>query len=222
MAEKVVIGNAELWHGEAEDVLPMLDKHDMLLADPPYQIEGTWSGGSSNGWGKYSKEAAEWDKRPDWFADFVNAYGKPSIVWGGNYFPLYASGSWLVWDKVVRKFTSGHCELAWTNLGKPVRAFNYTNGELATEGKMHPTQKPLPLIAWCLDLVPEAKSVLDPFMGSGTTGVACAQLGRAFTGIERRRDYFDIACERIAKAQAQGQLFTTQKAALPMAQVELL
>ena len=70
----------------------------------------------------------------------------------------------------------------------------------------HPTQKPLPLMVWCIEQAGNPQTILDPFMGSGTTGVACAQLGKAFTGIERERKYFDIACERISRAQAQGQL----------------
>ena len=206
MAEKVVIGNAELWHGDCREVLPLLPAHDLLLTDPPYGIEGTWSGGNSHGWGAFRGEAAEWDERPEWFAEVVAKHAGQAIVWGGNYFPLRPSGSWLVWDKLVRKFSAGHCELAWTNLGKPVRAFNYAHGELASEGKMHPTQKPLRLMVWCASFAPDAQTVLDPFMGSGTTGVACAQLGKAFTGIERERKYFDIACERISRAQAQGSL----------------
>ena len=72
--------------------------------------------------------------------------------------------------------------------------------------RAHPTQKPLRVMAWSLSFAPDAQTVCDPFMGSGTTGVACAQLGKAFTGIERERRYFDIACERIARAQAQGTL----------------
>ena len=78
------------------------------------------------------------------------------------------------------------------------------------EERFHPTQKPVAVMAWCLDQVPAAKTVLDPFMGSGTTGVACAQSGRAFTGIERERKYFDIACERISRAYAQGKLFAPE------------
>ena len=82
----------------------------------------------------------------------------------------------------------------------------------------HPTQKPVRVMARSLDFAPNAQTVCDPFMGSGTTGVACAQLGKAFTGIERERKYFDIACERIARAQAQGQMFAPESAALPTQQ----
>ena len=128
-------------------------------------------------------------------------------MWGGQYFNLPPSGSWLIWDKVVREFTSGHAELAWTNLGLPVRAFNSATCLLANEGKLHPTQKPLKLMRWCLAFIPDAQTILDPFMGSGTTGVAAVQMGRKFIGIERDPGYFDIACRRIEQAQRQGDMF---------------
>ena len=105
----------------------------------------------------------------------------------------------------MRQFTSGHCELAWTTLDQPVRAFNYAHGELATEGKFHPTQKPLPLMRWCVEMT--SGSVLDPFMGSGTTGAAAVGMRREFVGIEIHEPYFDIACERITNAQRQVRLF---------------
>src|SRR5690606_15029615 len=71
----------------------------------------------------------------------------------------------------------------------------------------HPTQKPVALMSWCLTHIPNAKTILDPFMGSGTTGVACVKAGRKFIGIEREPSYFDIACERIRKAYAQPDMF---------------
>ena len=73
-------------------------------------------------------------------------------------------------------------------------------------------------MGWSLERAPAARTVLDPFMGSGTTGVACAQLGKAFTGIERERKYFDIACERISRAQAQGQLLPPEPTAVAVQQ----
>jgi site-specific DNA-methyltransferase (adenine-specific)/modification methylase len=82
-------------------------------------------------------------------------------------------------------------------------------------GNVHPTQKPVPLMAFCIENCPKAETILDPFMGSGTTGVAAVQMGRQFIGIERERKYFDIACERIARAQAQGQLLPPEPVAAP-------
>jgi site-specific DNA-methyltransferase (adenine-specific) len=208
MADGVVLHRAD-----SSDVLSeWLGKNVAVVTDPPYQIEGTWSGGSGHGWGKYSKEAATWDRRPDWFARWLNSppnYQHEKIVWGGQYFELPASGSWLIWDKCVREFTSGHAELAWTNLKMPIRAFNSSNGQLATEGKLHPTQKPLALMQWCLGFT-NLDTILDPFMGSGTTGVAAVKLGRKFIGIEIDPKYFDIACRRISEALKQPDMFIKQ------------
>lgn len=99
-------------------------------------------------------------------------------------------------------------ELAYTNLNQPSKIFRMRRVQ-AYVGihKSHPTQKPVALMEWCLNKAKGAQTVIDPFAGSGTTGVACARLGLHFTGIERERKYFDIACERIAAAQAQGALF---------------
>ena len=107
----------------------------------------------------------------------------------------------------MQEHTGAHAEMAWTNLDKPVRTFRYARAQLASEGKEHPTQKPLPLMKWCLGFLPDAQTILDPFMGSGTTGVAAVQMGRDFIGIEREERYFEIACRRIEQAQRQGDLF---------------
>lgn len=193
-----------------------------IVTDPPYGIEGSWFGGNTARWGKFRKdgasEARQWDIRPTASMDLIKAIDCSKIIWGGQYFALPASGAWLVWDKIVRNFSTGVCELAWTNLGNPIRAFNYAHGELATEGKEHPTQKPLPLMQWCLGFLPDAETILDPFMGSGTTGVACANLGRKFIGIEICEQYFNVACERIKRAYAQPRLFEDEKPAAPKPQ----
>jgi site-specific DNA-methyltransferase (adenine-specific)/modification methylase len=207
--EKVIIGDATLYLGDCMDILPTLDKVDAVITDPPYGIEGTWKGGNSNGWGKFQGEAEKWDVRPSWFANWALSTNAKLIVWGGNYFEFPISGSWLVWDKVVREFTSGHCELAWTNLKKPIKAFNFSHGELASEGKQHPTQKPLSLMKWCINQAGIPESILDPFMGSGTTGVAAIQMGRKFIGIEREPKYFEIACKRIEQATKQEDMFVS-------------
>ena len=140
------------------------------------------------------------------------------MIWGGNYFAdmLPAKSGWLVWRKPEAEtgFSLADVELCWTSLDFAARTLTHQR----RDGNEHPTQKPVKVMAWCLDFAPQAQTVLDPFMGSGTTGVACAQLCKAFTGIERERKYFDIACERIARAQAQGQMFAPESAALPTQQ----
>lgn len=211
---KVEICNATLYLGDCLDLLGHAAHADAIVTDPPYGIEGSWTpGGDGNSWGKFvdetgSIEAAKWDIRPAAAIRAILERECPKIIWGGQYFEgLPASGAWLVWDKIVRNFTSGHCELAWTNLGNPIRAFSYSHGQLANEDKEHPTQKPLPLMKWCLGFLKDSSTILDPFMGSGTTGVAAVQTGKRFIGIEVNPKYFEIACRRIEAAHLQPDLF---------------
>ena len=215
MAEKIVIGNAELWHGDCREILPTLPECDLILTDPPYGpgIDGQKQSVNKNP--KHNRKAHEflgWDSEtPERFVfELLRYKSKGQIVWGGNYFVdklPHPTKGWLFWDKGQRGLTMSDGELAWTSFDFPTRAFTANRVEIQTDGAEHPTQKPARLMVWCLSLVPDAETVCDPFMGSGTTGVACANLGKAFTGIERERKYFDIACERIARAQAQERLF---------------
>ena len=221
MSEKVVIGNAELWHGDCREILPTLPECDLILTDPPYGIgvcnrSDGGVGSIASGSKVYGRE--QWDKEapPAWLFGLMQEQARWLIIWGGNYYDLPPSQCWLAWDKGQRDFTFADGELAWTNLEKAVRFLTVPRGELVAEGKDHPTQKPLRLMEWCLAHAPKAVTVCDPFMGSGTTGVACANLGKAFTGIERERKYFDIACERISRAQAQGTLLTPEKPPEPV------
>jgi site-specific DNA-methyltransferase (adenine-specific) len=124
------------------------------------------------------------------------------IIWGGNYFPLPRSRCWYVWNKPERNFTLAEAELAWTSKDNVVRVFD---GPRSDVGREHPTQKPVGLMRWCVSKTKGA--VLDPFMGSGTTGVACMELQRPFFGIEIEPKYFDMACQRIENAQRQERLF---------------
>lgn len=219
MAEKVVIGNAELWHADCREVLPLLRRHDLLLTDPPYGIGADMGAGKSAAKWSAVTGADRWDEAPPspWLFGLMREMTAWQCVWGGNYFELPPTRCWLLWDKEtagVTTFADG--EMAWTNFDKALRLKRHLwSGPYMKikEDRQHPTQKPLAVIAWCIEQAPnDVKSVLDPFMGSGTTGVACAQAGKAFTGIERERRYFDIACERIARAQAQGKLFEPEAA----------
>jgi site-specific DNA-methyltransferase (adenine-specific) len=213
--EKVVIGNATLYRADCMDVLPTLGRFDLCLTDPPYGLAEKLQGGT---WGKqFEGVSKDWDAKP-WqpTSEFLSS-AKTFIIWGGNYFTLPPSRCWFVHDKIIRGMTFADAELAWTNLDKNVRVLSYLvpRGFLGEE-RAHPTQKPLHLMRWCLEQVPQAKTVVDYFMGSGTTGVAAIQLGRSFIGIEREPKYFDIACKRIEQAVAQGQLFEPE----PIKQVQ--
>lgn len=205
------IGLATMYLGDCRDILPTPGKVDAVVTDPPYGLGDKWQGGAAHTKARWKLNDGganmEWDAvAPDFVPELVNL-APEAIVWGGNYFDLPPVRGWLLWDKIVREFSSGHAEMAWTTLDQPVRAFSYAHAQLASEGKFHPTQKPLPLMKWCLSFLPDAKLILDPFCGSGTTGVAAVEMGKRFIGIERDPAFFDIACKRIEDAQRQGNLF---------------
>jgi DNA modification methylase len=220
------IGNAVLYLGDCREILPTLGKVDAVVTDPPYGIgadKGAAVGGTDAS-GRYVRRPKRYeggwdDERPDnaLLADVVNA-GMRAIVWGGNYFAdaLPRGGRWLFWDKLNSMPSYSDGEIAWTNIpGVVVKKIEQCNNGLASlqdGGRWHPTQKPERVMKWCLGFIPDASTILDPFMGSGTTGIAAVQMQRQFIGIEREPSYFDIACRRIEDAQRQGSLFTEQAA----------
>jgi DNA modification methylase len=183
---------------------------DAVITDPPYGINYINGGGRNpkNGWRDF-REDGEWDKlKPT--KEYLNnilRVGKVIIVWGGNYFAdmLPPSQQWLVWDKGQREFSLADGELAWSSIDKAVRIFSKSRGSMLKENGYHPTQKPISLMKWCIELA-AADTIFDPFMGSGTTGVACVQTGRNFIGCEIDEGYFKIAEKRIHDAQQQLRL----------------
>jgi DNA modification methylase len=206
------IGLATLYLGDCREIAPGLERPAAVITDPPYGLGEVLHRGSltKSSWSKfYGGGAPLWDKARDEFVHELLSFADLIIVWGGQFYDLPPSRGWLAWDKIVRQFTSGHLELAWTNLEQPIRAFNYAFGQLVHENKQHPTQKPVPLMRWCIEQakVPPGGVILDPYMGSGSTGVAAMQMRHPFIGIEIEPRYFDIACRRIEEAQRQGDMF---------------
>jgi site-specific DNA-methyltransferase (adenine-specific)/modification methylase len=208
MAEIVTIGDATLYLGDCMDILPTLPRVDAVITDPPYGIANDYLKPNKSGeWSALYSEKITWDSfAPDEAVSIAISLSNKAIVWGGNYFKLPPQRGWLIWDK-MQSHSSGHAELAWTNLDIPIRSFAYSRASLANEHKQHPTQKPVGLMTWCIDLAGNPELILDPFMGSGTTGVAAIQMGRKFIGIEREQRYFDIACKRIEQATKQEDMF---------------
>jgi DNA modification methylase len=209
--KKIEIGNATLYLGDCMDILPALDKVDAVITDPPYGIkrDGKPKSTSSHG-GHKGYEFLGWDQgRPSKdFFDLIIEKSALQIVWGGNYFAdlLPATSKWLFWDKGQR-IDQADGELAWTSMDGAMRVYLLNRVAIAQDGAVHPTQKPLALMKWCIEQAGNPKTILDPFMGSGTTGVAAVQMGRKFIGIEREPKYFEIACKRIEDAQRTFDMF---------------
>ena len=203
--EAVTIGRATLYCGDCRDILPTLPKVDAVVTDPPYGIgvgKMNLGGCVASRMGK-----TDWDDElPD--LSGILALDCQKVIWGGNYFGLPPTRCFLVWNKGGRfeGRSFAECEMAWTNLDAVARLVTY-NQLLENEPRQHPTQKPVFVMRESISRLPDAQTILDPFMGSGTTGVAAVQMGRDFIGIEREERYFEIACRRIEEAQRQGDLF---------------
>ena len=206
------IGDATLYLGDCLEILPTLGKVDAVVTDPPYGI----------GWKpRVNHQDQKWVDEINFdIRDFL--VGDYNLIWGGQYFAdkLPVSEGWLTWCKrpVDMNFsnddrTYATTELAWRDWGKAKFICHVWDGGMragCSENRTfcHPSQKPVEVMAWCIRQSPaDAHTILDPFMGSGTTGVACAKLGRKFIGIELEPKYFDIACERIRKAYDQPDMF---------------
>jgi site-specific DNA-methyltransferase (adenine-specific) len=194
-----------LYHGDSRALLEggVLGGFGLLLTDPPYGISvtrnGTVGGGGSTA-AKYRKwPRSDWDVRqPEVLSLAIECCGA-AIVWGGNYYALPPSPCWLVWDKGQRNFSLADAELAWTNLPKAVRVLTIPRSPKLYRNQMHPTAKPVELMDWCLTQAGEPSTVLDPFAGSGTTGIACKSRGIRCVLIEVEERYCEAAARRLSQ-----------------------
>lgn len=203
-----------LYQGDCREIMPTLGRFDAVVTDPPYGIgkDGQKKSKGKHG-GRKEHEFLGWDaQRPQkqTFETIISCADN-HVIWGGNYFADYlpATGKWLVWDKGQR-INQSDGELAWTSANGALRIFEKNRVALLLEGAEHPTQKPVEVMRWSILQFDDLNSILDPFMGSGTTGVAAVKLGRKFTGIELEPKYFDIACKRIEQALKEPDLFVHQ------------
>ena len=201
-----------IYHGDCREIAPSVERV-CVVTDPPYGIGADRNLRANKQHGRAACPSrdygrGEWDSHPAPSGLLMSLVGdSPSVIWGGNYFSLPPSSAWLVWDKDNGDNGYADCELAWTNLSQAVRRIRWRwmgmIQELAgdkKEPRLHPTQKPVPVMSWCLGFMPEG-IVLDPFMGSGTTLVAAKNLGRKAIGIEIEERYCEIAAKRLAQEQ---------------------
>lgn len=170
---------------------------DVVVTDPPYGIN-----------------VAIWDTRApsnDYF-DEIFRISKNQVIFGGNYFNLPKTESWLIWYKQPFLKNQAHAELCWTSYAFKMKVFHYRYagncegypGKLKVDYKkksVHPTEKPLEVMRYIIsNFTNEGDVVFDPFMGSGSTGIACKNLNRKFIGIEKDEKYFEIAKQRLEKS----------------------
>lgn len=211
MIRKEIIGNATLYLGDCAEIIPTLGHVDACVTDPPYGIGKDGQTQSTGGHGgRKGYEFVGWDAvRPErTIFDMIRQISNHQIIWGGNYFAdmLPATGKWLVWDK-GQNLNQSDGELAYTSMNGALRILIVNRVELAKDKAEHPTQKPVYLMEWCIHQLPEVTTILDPFMGSGSTGVAALRMKKQFIGIEKHEPYFDICCRRLAEAQKQEGLW---------------
>ena len=199
-----------IYHGDCREIVPQLGRFDLLLTDPPYGMNYKPARCSRNGkWEKRHREPVYGDDcvfEPSQFLELSNH----QIFWGANWYAqsLPSSGGWLIWDKrrlgtVNPDFIASDCELAWTNILGRTKIYSHLWAGLTRDSEigvhLHPTQKPVALMKWCMSFVPEAKTILDPFAGSGTTGRAAKDFNKSAVLIEREERYCEIAASRMSQ-----------------------
>ena len=184
-----------IYCADCRDILKKIPDRciDLVLTDPPYGI-----GIASNPF-RQKHAKSNWDEKPidKDLLDKVIEISDEQVIWGGNYFDLPQSKCFFIWDKLQpQNFSSAMCEMAWVSKDMPAKMYKKW---VVDYEKWHPTQKPHDLMVWCLEFFPEAQTILDPFLGSGTTAVACKVLGRKCIGIEISEKYCEIAKKRLAQ-----------------------
>lgn len=202
-------GRITLYHADCRDVLPEIGKVDAVITNPPYGI--SYAANPIVGKGKKASnhEAKSWDdKIPMDVVMRLASLAPLCVIWGGNYYPLPCTRGWLIWRKPDAPPSMAHGELAWTSLDQNLRVIDWSIAATNGERVGHPTQKPVRVMCWSMEKVsvPEGGVVLDPFMGSGTTAIACIRTGRSFIGIEKDGAHFATAVKRIKRELAQTTL----------------
>jgi len=223
-----------LYLGDCREIAPTIDFVDALVGDPPYgqdyKVNTFYAGGKREN-AVVQRNGKTLIVSPSIYEPIVGdkepfdpkpwlSIAPEILLWGAHKFAdRLPPGGWLVWDKVPtgKVRDQGDGEAAWINRDQPMRIYRLLWDGLsvgtgarhevtAGQKRLHPAQKPEALMAWCLGFI-RGKSVLDPWMGSGSTGVAAVRAGKRFRGVEIDPKYFDIACRRISDALARPDLF---------------
>jgi len=201
-----------LYNADCREVIPLISA-DAIITDPPYGI--SFAAQPTTGGRKRGQLKEAWDNETP--SDVVLALPDLAplcVIWGGNYYTLPPTRGWLMWRKPDSPPSMAHGELAWTSRDMNLKVIDWSIAATNAERVGHPTQKPVRVMGWSMEQVgvPEGATVFDPFMGSGSTAIACIRTGRPFIGVERDPKHFKTAVERIRQELAQGDLFHAQNA----------
>jgi len=192
----------KLYHGDCLEIMPQLEPVDLVLTDPPYGLTD-WNNRGTNKKGPFDSEETQlWDKPIDKKTiELLFKFGKHQIIWGANHFLelLKNTKQLFIWNKKLRGMHFNDCEIAWcSQFREACRIFDFHPA--LNSNKKHPTQKPLELFMWCIFQAQRAINIIsigDPFLGSGTTAIACERLKIKWIGIEISEKYCEIAAKRI-------------------------
>ena len=204
--------NIRIYNDDCLDAMKLIpdNAYDLAIVDPPDGLGNKLVDGnaSRNSKIRYNRDSIKWDIVPNQeYFNEVFRVSKNQIIWGGNYFNLPPTRCNLIWDK-MQIFTGADFELAWTSFDKASRAFRMSRIEAYSNGKIHPTQKPIKLYEWILDnYANEGDKILDTHLGSGSIAIACHNRGYDLTAYEINKDYYEATSKRIQDHIAQLILF---------------
>lgn len=214
------IGDATLYCGDCIKILPTLGRVDAVVTDPPFGVGNfVQTTGRLMGRGANVGKAVKWNETapsPEFF-EMLQGMSTHRIIWGANFFNCFEDrGGAIVWDKCQSMPNFSKADVAsCTHFQKTeIVRIPWTNFTVTHKAETdHPCERPVELYRWCIEYIPgRPKTILDPFLGSGSCAIAAIQLGRKFIGIELDPGYFDIACRRIEEAWKQPRLFSEPKA----------
>jgi site-specific DNA-methyltransferase (adenine-specific) len=193
-------GGITIYHADCRDILPFVGKFDLCLTDPPYGVlSESGSAATRRSGGNKDSGIVAWDIAPDQgVLTHLRTICAHVAIWGGCHLALPPTYGYLVWDKQIDGLNFGEVEFCWTS-GKFAPRVWRERAVNVDGGKLHPTQKPRRLMEWCIGFFPRSQTILEPFMGSGTTLVAAKQLGRQAVGIELEEKYCEIAALRLSQ-----------------------
>ena len=214
MIEPVIIGKCTLHNLDCMTYMATLpDKaFDLAIVDPPYGIGAggkSFMNGASKTAHQYTRDLS-WDSEPpteEYFSE-LRRISNEQIIFGGNYFSLPPSRCFLIWDKTIHGNSYADCEMMWTSFDAVARIYRKNMVEITLDGRIHPTQKPVKLYEWLLtNYAKPGQRILDTHLGSGSSAIACNNLGFELTGCELDTDYYNASIERIKQATAQQRMF---------------